>query len=142
MQGASVAVLGAGGTMGLPMTRNLARAGMRVTAWNRSPGKLAPLTADGIAVADSPAAAAGDADFVVTMLSDADAVLATMGGEHGALAAMDAAATWLQMSTIGSRAPRPAPRWPRAGGCARSCSWTQWPTAPSTCPACASRRQR
>lgn len=103
MQGASVAVLGAGGTMGLPMTRNLARAGMRVTAWNRTPGKLAPLAADGIAVADSPAAAAGGTDFVLTMLSDADAVLATMDGEHGALTAMDAPATWLQMSTIGEQ---------------------------------------
>ncbi|HEY1641718.1 MAG TPA: NAD(P)-dependent oxidoreductase [Streptosporangiaceae bacterium] len=103
MQGASVAVLGAGGTMGLPMTRNLAHAGMRVTAWNRSPGKLAPLAAEGIPVADSPAGAAAGADFVMTMLADADAVLTTMGGEHGALAAMYSPAIWLQMSTIGER---------------------------------------
>ncbi|HEU5419226.1 MAG TPA: NAD(P)-dependent oxidoreductase [Streptosporangiaceae bacterium] len=103
MQDISVAVLGAGGTMGLPMTRNLARAGLRVTAWNRSPDKLAALTADGIPAADSPARAAAGADFVLTMLSDAGAVLATMNGPHGALAAMDASAIWLQMSTIGEQ---------------------------------------
>jgi 3-hydroxyisobutyrate dehydrogenase len=33
----TVAVLGAGGTMGLPMARNIAQAGMRVRAWNRTP---------------------------------------------------------------------------------------------------------
>lgn len=33
---ATVAVLGAGGTMGFAMTRNIARAGIQVRAWNRS----------------------------------------------------------------------------------------------------------
>ena len=31
-----IAVLGAGGTMGLPMARNLARAGFEVRGWNRT----------------------------------------------------------------------------------------------------------
>lgn len=35
----TVAVLGAGGTMGFPMARNMARAGLAVRAWNRrAPG--------------------------------------------------------------------------------------------------------
>jgi 3-hydroxyisobutyrate dehydrogenase len=103
MQDTSVAVLGAGGTMGLPMTRNLVRAGLRVTAWNRSPQKAAGLATEGIKVADSPERAAAGADFVVTMLADADAVTGTMTGQRGALAAMDRTAIWVQMSTIGER---------------------------------------
>ncbi len=43
----TIAVLGAGGTMGLPIARNLARAGLPVRAWNRSSDKAEPLAADG-----------------------------------------------------------------------------------------------
>ena len=38
----TVAVLGAGGTMGYPMAANLARAGFPVRAWNRSRDKAEP----------------------------------------------------------------------------------------------------
>jgi 3-hydroxyisobutyrate dehydrogenase len=41
---ATIAVLGAGGTMGFPMARNLARAGFEIRAWNRSGDKARPLT--------------------------------------------------------------------------------------------------
>jgi 3-hydroxyisobutyrate dehydrogenase len=96
-----VAVLGAGGTMGFAMARNLARGGISVTAWNRSRGKVAPLAGEGVRLADSPAQAAAAADVVVTMLSDADAVLAVMDRELGAAAGMDPSAIWAQMSTVG-----------------------------------------
>jgi 3-hydroxyisobutyrate dehydrogenase len=43
-----VAVLGTG-IMGAGMARSLARAGLDVVAWNRSPDKARPLAADGIA---------------------------------------------------------------------------------------------
>ena len=49
----TVAVLGAGGTMGRPMACNIARAGMDVRAWNRSQEKAEPLAADGVHVADT-----------------------------------------------------------------------------------------
>ena len=42
----TVAVLGAGGTMGAPMASNLARAGIAVRAWNRSREKAEPLAKD------------------------------------------------------------------------------------------------
>jgi 3-hydroxyisobutyrate dehydrogenase-like beta-hydroxyacid dehydrogenase len=42
----TVAVLGAGSPMGFAMACNLARAGIGVRAWNRSPGKAAPLAGD------------------------------------------------------------------------------------------------
>jgi 3-hydroxyisobutyrate dehydrogenase len=94
----TVAVLGAGGTMGRPMARNLARAGLEVRAWNRSPEKAQPLAEDGAHIADDPRAAVGGADVVMTMLADADAVLGVMGG---AIDAMRDGAVWLQTSTIG-----------------------------------------
>lgn len=99
----TVAVLGAGGTMGLPIARNLARAGFNVTGWNRSPAKAEPLAQAGGRVEDSPAKAAAGADIVITMLADADAVVAAMDGEQGALPVMQSGSAWLQMSTIGER---------------------------------------
>ena len=97
----TVAVLGAGGTMGFPMARRIARAGISVRAWNRSPGKAQPLASDGALVTDTPAEAADGADIVLTMLADTDAVTSAMNGDSGALAVMPASAVWLQMSTIG-----------------------------------------
>jgi 3-hydroxyisobutyrate dehydrogenase len=96
-----VAVLGAGGTMGFPIARNLARAGMSVAAWNRSPDKAAALAGDGVRLADSAAAAAAGADVVLTMVSDAEAVIACMEGERGAATAMGSSAAWIQLSTVG-----------------------------------------
>jgi 3-hydroxyisobutyrate dehydrogenase len=101
-----VAVLGAGGLMGFPMARNLARAGRQVRAWNRSGDKARPLAADGAAVVATPAQAASGARVVLTMLSDADAVLAAMDGPDGALSAMNGHSVWLQMSTIGEDGTR------------------------------------
>jgi 3-hydroxyisobutyrate dehydrogenase len=102
--GPTVAVLGAGGTMGLPMARNLARAGLAVRAWNRSADKARPLALDGAVVTGSPAEAADGADIVLTMLADTDAVTAAIDGADGsggALATLADSAVWLQMSTIG-----------------------------------------
>jgi 3-hydroxyisobutyrate dehydrogenase len=96
-----VAVLGAGGTMGLPIARNLALAGMEVRAWNRSPGKAERLAADGAQIAASPGSAAAGASVVITMLADIDAVVAAMTDDRGALPVMGGSAVWLQMSTVG-----------------------------------------
>jgi 3-hydroxyisobutyrate dehydrogenase len=94
----SVAVLGTG-IMGAPIARNLAKAGFEVSAWNRSRDKAEPLSGDGVRVEDSPAAAASEADAVLTMLSDGQAVEEVMAG--GGLEAMRDDAVWLQASTIG-----------------------------------------
>ncbi|MCW2951908.1 MAG: 3-hydroxyisobutyrate dehydrogenase [Conexibacter sp.] len=97
----TVAVLGAGGTMGFAMSRNIARAGVTVHAWNRTRARAEPLAEDGVQIFDTAAEAAAGADVILTMLTDADAVLAAVEGEHGALAAARDGAIWLQMSTIG-----------------------------------------
>jgi 3-hydroxyisobutyrate dehydrogenase len=94
----TIAVLGAGGTMGRGLATNIARAGLSVRAWNRSPEKAEPLTAEGAEVFASPAEAADGAGVVLTMLTDADAVLEVA---EPALAEAGPDAVWLQMSTIG-----------------------------------------
>src|SRR5919199_6299030 len=96
----TVAVLGTG-IMGAGMARNLLAASMDVRAWNRTREKAEPLAEDGAEVADSPAEAAEGADFVLTMLADADAVAEAVGGENGALSTLAEGGVWLQMSTVG-----------------------------------------
>jgi 3-hydroxyisobutyrate dehydrogenase len=87
--------------MGLPMARNMAKAGIEVRAWNRSREKAEPLAEAGVAVADTAGEAASGASVVLTILSDTDAVISTMEGSDGALAGAEQGAIWLQMSTIG-----------------------------------------
>jgi 3-hydroxyisobutyrate dehydrogenase len=104
----TVAVLGTG-TMGFAMARNIARAGIKVRAWNRTQAKAEPLADDGAHVAATPAEAVTGADIVLTMLSDADAVIVAMEGDGGALPVMadsrqPGQVIWLQMSTIGEEA--------------------------------------
>ncbi|MFJ5619155.1 NAD(P)-dependent oxidoreductase [Micromonospora sp. NPDC093243] len=94
-----VAVLGLGG-MGQPMAANILRAGLPTTVWNRRPEPARRLGEQGAEVADSPADAVRRADVVITMVTDADAVLAIADGQ-GMLSALPDGAIWAQMSTIG-----------------------------------------
>jgi 3-hydroxyisobutyrate dehydrogenase len=106
----TVAVLGAGGTMGFAMARNIAKAHRgEVRAWNRHREKAEPLAKDGVVIAGTPAEAAAGAGIVLTMLADADAVITAMECEDGALHVMADSdrperPIWLQMSTIGEEA--------------------------------------
>lgn len=90
------AVLGTG-IMGAAMARSLARSGLLVRAWNRTAAKAEPLAEDGIEVYGSAAEAVADADVVVTMLHDAEAVTGTMAPLLAGLGDV----LWLQMATIG-----------------------------------------
>ncbi len=102
--GTTVAVLGTG-IMGAAMARNLLSEGMEVRAWNRSREKAEPLKDDGGAeVTGSPADAARGADFLLTMLSDADAIEEAVGAE--VLSALAEDGVWLQMSTVGEEGTR------------------------------------
>ncbi len=83
------------------MARNLLAAGMEVRAWNRSREKAEPLANDGATVADSAYEAAEGADFLLTMLADAD-VIGEVVGEDGVLSALADDGVWLQMSTVGA----------------------------------------
>jgi 3-hydroxyisobutyrate dehydrogenase len=89
-----VAVLGTG-IMGAPMARNLLKAGFQVRVWNRTPEKARVLATEGADLAETPADAVREAAFVITMLTDAAAVLAVMGQ---AAELVPDSAVWLQTS--------------------------------------------
>lgn len=92
-----IAFLGTG-IMGAPMATRLAAAGFPVTAWNRSPEKLARLA--GLAVAPTARAAVERAEVVVCMLSSGQVCDAVLLGPEGAVAAMAPGAVLVVMSSI------------------------------------------
>jgi 3-hydroxyisobutyrate dehydrogenase len=96
----TVGVLGTG-IMGAAMARNIAKAGHTVRVWNRTRGKAEPLAADGLHVAGTPAEAVRDADVVLTMLYDGEAVLEVM---REAAPALRPGAAWVQATTVGLEA--------------------------------------
>ena len=94
-----VAVLGIG-TMGHGMAISALRAGIPTIVWNREPDATRDLAGLGAEVAESAAEAARRAAIVVTMVTDADAVV-SIAGDQGMLAAVSPGGIWVQMSTIG-----------------------------------------
>lgn len=94
-----VAVLGIG-TMGHGMATSALRAGIPTIVWNRRPEATRDLADLGAEVADNAADAARRAAIVVTMVTDADAVM-SIAREQGMLTALAPGAIWVQMSTIG-----------------------------------------
>jgi 3-hydroxyisobutyrate dehydrogenase len=94
-----VAVLGLG-ILGSVVARKVAEAGLHVTAWDRTGGHRDLLEKQHVPTAATPVEAVRDADLVVTILFDADAVLDVMA-DRRAYDAMKPGATWVQMSTIG-----------------------------------------
>jgi 3-hydroxyisobutyrate dehydrogenase-like beta-hydroxyacid dehydrogenase len=90
------------GNMGSAMAANLVAAGHDVTAYNRSPAKVAALAEQGATPA-STVAAACEGDVVISMLADDTAVEAvTFGidGEAGIIASLPSGAIHVSSSTI------------------------------------------
>jgi 3-hydroxyisobutyrate dehydrogenase len=94
-----VAVLGIG-AMGHGMAASALRAGIPTIVWNRTMEATRDLAELGAEVAETAADAARRAAIVVTMVTDADAVI-SIARDQGMLAAMAPGAVWAQMSTIG-----------------------------------------
>ena len=67
-----IAFLGTG-LMGGPMAKNLAVAGFKVSAWNRTPSKATFLKDFKVEVKNLPSEAVQNADVIISMLSDGDA---------------------------------------------------------------------
>ena len=86
------------GSMGLPIARNLLRAGHRVTAWNRTRSRAEVLVAEGVQIAESPADACGG-EALVTMLADDRAVEETLLSGN-VLSGLGSGTTHVCMSTI------------------------------------------
>ncbi len=99
-----VALLGTG-AMGAGMARSMLRAGLEVSAWNRTRERAEPLAQDGASVAGTAAEAVAGADVVVTMLFDTGSVLDVI---RSARTALSEDAVWLQTSTLGVDGTREA----------------------------------
>jgi len=99
-----VAIIGLG-AMGRAMATNLLARGRPVTVYNRTAGRADGLSGD-VRVAVSPADAARDATFVVSMVADDASVNTVVEGKDGLLAGMDGNAVHISMSTIGVAAAR------------------------------------
>jgi 3-hydroxyisobutyrate dehydrogenase len=94
-----VAFLGTG-TMGHGLATSAIRAGLPTVVWNREPEATRDLAELGADVAETVADAARRADIVVTMVTDADAVI-SIARDQGMLDALAPGTIWAQMSTIG-----------------------------------------
>ncbi|MCP2340634.1 3-hydroxyisobutyrate dehydrogenase [Actinomadura rupiterrae] len=99
----TVALLGTG-IMGAAMAPNLARAGIDLTVWNRTRSRAEPLAAHGASISDTPAEAVADADVIITMLTEGEAVRAAMEAVGPALRPGQ---VWAQMSTVAAEAVAP-----------------------------------
>jgi 3-hydroxyisobutyrate dehydrogenase-like beta-hydroxyacid dehydrogenase len=88
------------GKMGIPMSKNLIKAGYALTVYNRTKEKTKELADQGAQVADSPRELAEGVDVVISMISD-DPVLAVVStGPDGAFEGARAGAIYVDMSTV------------------------------------------
>ena len=88
------------GKMGAAIAQRLIEVGHGVTVWNRSADKLPPLADAGAAIAATPAALARDAQTIITILTDADAIAAVYRGPDGLLAGDVGGKLFIEMSTV------------------------------------------
>jgi len=94
------------GQMGLPMARNLSRAGYKLLAYDSS-REASKRASDFAEIAPSLKSLGERCDAVITMLPDGNAVRDVMLGANGALAGMTAGRTLIDMSSsspVGTRA--------------------------------------
>lgn len=98
-----IGFIGLGG-MGSRMARRLVQAGHEVVVWNRTPEKAAPLIELGARRAATPAEVARQAEAVLTMVSDPQALQQVTEGPEGVAAGAGGSVTVIEMSTVGPAA--------------------------------------
>jgi 3-hydroxyisobutyrate dehydrogenase len=94
----TVAFIGLG-AMGSRMAMNLHAAGFKLKVWNRDRAKTRPFAEKKIEVAESPAAAARGAQFVVSIVADDTATREVMLGSAGIIDAAAAGTIVIDSST-------------------------------------------
>ncbi len=87
------------GHMGLPMARNLLKAGHRLHVYNRTRSRGELLKQEGAILADSPADAC-KGGIVITMLANDEALESVVFGSRGLLQGLRSGGTHISMSTI------------------------------------------
>ncbi|MBD8011938.1 2-hydroxy-3-oxopropionate reductase [Microbacterium sp. Re1] len=88
------------GIMGLPMAKNLVKAGYTVTGVNRSPEAVQKLVDAGGNGAASVAEGVKDADVIITMVPDSPDVADVVQGPEGVFANAKKGALWIDNSSI------------------------------------------
>lgn len=101
----AIACLGTG-VLGSAIARRLLALGHPLTVWNRDRGKLVPLAALGARTAATPREAADRADFVITCVSDGDALEAVVFGADGVAALDGHEGVLIDMSTCAATRTR------------------------------------
>jgi len=87
------------GNLGAKLAASLVRAGHRLAVHDLDPDAAELLVEAGAAWAETPAAAARDAETVFTCLPSPAAVAAVVEGEHGILAGLASGGVWIDTST-------------------------------------------
>ncbi|RMF64115.1 MAG: NAD(P)-dependent oxidoreductase [Calditrichaeota bacterium] len=88
------------GIMGRPMALNLLRGRCRLTVWNRTAAKTAPLADAGARVAESLQALASSCDAIIIMVNDTPDVEEVIFGENGLHRGLTPGKVVVDMSTI------------------------------------------
>ena len=88
------------GIMGLPMTRNLLKAGFDVVAWNRSAARVDAAVEAGAQRGASPADVASRADVTIVCVTASADVEAVVLGAGGAIEGAKAGSVLIDMSSI------------------------------------------
>lgn len=99
----TIAVIGLG-AMGSRIAHRLLDNGHDVSVWNRTRARMEPVAAAGATAHDSPADAARDAEAVITMVADPDALRAVTEDSDGILSTLPDGAALIEMSTVGPAA--------------------------------------
>ena len=103
---AKLAFLGLG-VMGYPMAGHLAAKGHQVTVYNRTPAKAQAWVAQhGGSYAETPAAAAQGADFVMACVGNDDDLRAICTGPNGAFSGMSKGAIFVDHTTVSASVTR------------------------------------
>jgi 3-hydroxyisobutyrate dehydrogenase len=88
------------GNMGLPMALNLVKAGHQVSGFDFSAAALEKAREGGVVTPASGAAAASDAEVVITMLPAGKHLVSALTGENGLLAAAKPGTLFIDCSTV------------------------------------------
>lgn len=96
---ASIGFVGTG-IMGIPMVRNLLKAGHQVQVWNRTPSKADILKEAGAYVCSELEEVGKDVDFLICMLSDGKTCDEVLFKESGAVSQLKPESTVIVMSSI------------------------------------------
>ena len=94
------------GRMGMPMSKNLLKAGFQLTVHNRSQGKVEEMAGLGATPASSPAKVTQASDIVLTCLPDVPTVEQLFLGEDGIVANARPGQVLVDHSTIGPSTAR------------------------------------